>query len=121
MHNRCSVETVDLTWHLGDVVRKLRGVQSQEAFGRRTGTSRRTISRLELTGTGYNADTLARIALAVGCSVAELHAAVPPPLTEESRAFLSAFAALSPARRVALWETLEQMRQLGPTDEQAIG
>lgn len=103
MHNRCSVETVDLTWHLGDVVRKLRGVQSQEAFGRRT----------ELTGTGYNADTLARIALAVGCSVAELHAAVPPPLTEESRAFLSAFAALSPARRVALWETLEQMRQRG--------
>lgn len=96
MNDPCSVPIVALTWHVGDVIRKMRGRESQAAFGRRSRTSRPTINRIETKGEGYNDATLAGIATALGLTTAELLAAVPVTVSVEFRATLERFWLLDP-------------------------
>ena len=96
MNDPCSVPIVALTWHVGDVIRKMRGRESQAAFGRRSRTSRPTINRIETKGESYNDATLAGIATALGLTTAELLAAVPVTVSVEFRATLERFWLLDP-------------------------
>lgn len=96
-----NVPAVRLTWHVGDVIRKLRGKQSQTAFGRRSGSSRPTIYRIETFGTGYTDVTLEGIAKAAGVTVTELLQAVPPNLSDEMIAVVNRFWLLEEPTRKA--------------------
>jgi len=80
-----------LHWHVGDVIRKLRLAKhwNQTKLGVAANPDepmdKGTISRLELGGEdAVTTDTLKRVARALGYSLADLYAAIPPSAETDS-------------------------------------
>lgn len=99
---------VTIKWHIGDVIRKLRGSESQTAFGRRVGVSRPTLSRIESKGTGHHSDTIGAIARELNLEVSELHQAVPPKLNPALHAVVVEYWRLDEKARSAFLVLMQQ-------------
>jgi transcriptional regulator with XRE-family HTH domain len=69
----------ELTWHIGDVVYKLRSAKhwTQKQLAKRAGLHHNTIVRLENGDEGVQSRTLKQVADALGVSRQELWALVP--------------------------------------------
>ncbi len=78
---RASIGSVALTKRLAGNLRHRRGALSQEAFARRLGVSRATLTRLENGSQNTTIKTLEQIAHALQCDVGDLFR--PVPLTKD--------------------------------------
>lgn len=92
---RIQLRGMDLGWHLGDVVRKLRDAKgwSQTQLGKKAGgMNKNTIVRLENDGPlAVDTKTIDRVARALGLSISDLYGLVPlgkdPPARPQANPF----------------------------------
>jgi len=91
-----------LTWHLGDVVRKLRrerGWTSQQDFASQAGIDLATIASLEQHGAGASTqETIRKIAAALDLTERDLYGYVPVTPTAVDHALASSSADSTPTR-----------------------
>jgi len=94
-------------FHIGDVARKLRGREPIRKFAARAGVDPGAVSRFERTPSKSEQPTQERIAQALGYTLADLHALVPPTMTAP------VIAPKLPSRRPAHGEADDTTAQTG--------
>lgn len=99
-----------LAWTKGDVVRKLRklkGYPTMQALAAAADADVTAVGRLERGGNS-DARTVAKVARALGISVAALEAAVPVTVPPQLRAVVDEFWVLTPGQQAAFLDLMEQ-------------
>lgn len=107
-----------LTWHVGDVVYKLRSEKgwTQIELATRADVNKATISRIEDAATDIKTTTLTKIAQALDVRPEDLYALIPrePPASTEEARERDALWSVIPARSYEeALRTLRRLAQLG--------